>query len=162
MCCIRPSPGRECIMDVVPRGAELEPLGIRWGVWGGCTHSAIITTTSLGSSSFIQTLSSPFSDALLTPTNSTTKQLLFHTLLHTWFARLTLSVTTQDLFTKKSINKYCELQKAYDQHNSAYHNPAEKEKNNVYQPHSNNIHQLYNRWSPVSSAVSSFGMPITL
>jgi len=27
---------------------------------------------------------------------------------------------------------------------STYHNPA-GEKNNVYQPHSNNIHQLYNK-----------------
>jgi hypothetical protein len=59
-----------------------------------------------------------------------------------------------DLLTKKSTNKYCELQKAYEQHNSAYHNPAEMGKNNVYQPHSNNIHQLYNMWSCLSASVS--------
>jgi len=28
---------------------------------------------------------------------------------------------------------------------STYHNTAEKKKSNVYQPHSNNIHQLYNK-----------------
>jgi hypothetical protein len=32
------------------------------------------------------------------------------------------------LLTKKSINKYCELQNVYKRYNNAYHNPAEKEK----------------------------------
>jgi hypothetical protein len=45
--CIQRGAGGDRILDVVPRGTELEPLGIRRGVWAGCTHSAVIPTTSL-------------------------------------------------------------------------------------------------------------------
>jgi hypothetical protein len=49
------------------------------------------------------------------------------------------------LLTTKSINNHCELQKAYDGHNSAYHKlQNRKKRDNVYQPHSNNILQIYN------------------
>jgi hypothetical protein len=80
-CCNRRGRGGEHILDVVPRGTELKPLELRRGIWGGCTHSVIITTTSLWSSSFIQTLSSPFCDALTL--QSTKAQGNFCTYIHT-------------------------------------------------------------------------------
>jgi hypothetical protein len=46
-CCILRGPNGESILDVVPRGTGPEPFGIRWEVWGGCTHSAIITMSSV-------------------------------------------------------------------------------------------------------------------
>jgi hypothetical protein len=56
------------VVYVVPVGThlvsfprmKLKILGIKGGVWGGCTQPALISTTSLWSSSFIQTLPSPF------------------------------------------------------------------------------------------------------
>jgi hypothetical protein len=80
--CIQRCLGMERVMDVVPRGTEFETFGIRWRVWEGCTRSAIIATANLLSSSFIQTLSSPFSDALKLEIQH--KAATVHTLPHTW------------------------------------------------------------------------------
>jgi GrpB-like predicted nucleotidyltransferase (UPF0157 family) len=101
---------------------KLETFGIRRGVSRGCTHSAVITTTSLRSPSFIQTLSSPFPEGLQTPTTAQGNFCSIHH--HTHGSHDKHSALP---FRICLLRRYCELQKAYDRHNSAYHNPAEKE-----------------------------------
>jgi hypothetical protein len=143
-CCNWHSPGGECILDVVSRGTELEPLRIRWGVWGGWRHFQIIVASRVWSSNFIHSLSSPFCDALQTQTNSSTKQLLYvH--YHARGSRDKHSARPWRVYLLRRSWTNSELQKVYDWLNSAHHSPAEKEdKTNVCQPQSNDIHQLYN------------------
>jgi hypothetical protein len=106
-CCIRRGTGGNRILDVIPRWTELELLGIRRGIWGGCTHSAIIPKTSLWSSSFIKTLSSPFGQALQTQTNSSTQQLLYiHYRTHGSCDKHLARPSQVCLQGNKSINKY--------------------------------------------------------
>jgi hypothetical protein len=143
-CCNRHSPGGECILDVVPRGTELELLRIRWGVWGGCKHFQIIVTSRVWLSNIIHSLSSPFCDALEIQTNLSSKQLLYIR-YHARGSRDKDSARPCQVYLLRRSWKNSELQKVYDWLNSAYHNPAEKEdKNNVRQPQSNDIHQLCN------------------
>jgi hypothetical protein len=66
-CCILHGPSGEHIVDVVPGGTELEPQD-KMGSLGKLQTLVIIPTSSVWSSSFIQTLSSPFWEALLTQT----------------------------------------------------------------------------------------------
>jgi hypothetical protein len=80
------------------------------GAWWARIYSAVITTANFERPTLFR-LSSPSCDALQTPTKSSTRQLLsIH--YHTRGPRDNHSATMSGLLTKKSINKYCELQKA--------------------------------------------------
>jgi hypothetical protein len=59
----------ETYLGCCSQGDEARILRIRRGVLGGCTHSALIPTTSLWSSNAVQTHQ--------TPANSSTRQLLY-------------------------------------------------------------------------------------
>jgi hypothetical protein len=81
-CCIRRSRSGAHILDVVARWAELEPLGISQGVWGGYT---------LGIKPHVKSLIVHlYADILITilrcsaDSNSSRKQLQWQSSPHTW------------------------------------------------------------------------------
>jgi hypothetical protein len=108
--------------------------------WAGSTHLQIITTSRIWSSNFIQILIAVLRGSAdsnqLQHKATTVPFITIHMARAIHLARpyptkekrneLSSFHTRSAYWEIKSINKYCELQKAYDLHDSAYHNPAEK------------------------------------
>jgi hypothetical protein len=143
-------------MHVVPGMDGVRTFRNKTGSWAGSTRLQIIPTSRVWSSNFIQTIIAVFRVSAdsnqLQHKTTTVPFITIHMARAINLARphpnkekrkeLSSFHARSAYWEIQRINK---LQKAYDRHNSAYHNPAEKEKkNNVYQPHSNNSHQLYN------------------
>jgi hypothetical protein len=110
--------------------------------WAGSTHFQIIPTSKVWPSKFIQTLIAslrgPADFNQLEHEAATVPFVTTHTARGINVAcpypnktkrRKLYSFHTRSAYREsKSINKYCELQKEYDRHNSVYHNLTEKKK----------------------------------
>jgi hypothetical protein len=139
-CCIRPSPGGERLVDVIPRMDGVRTFWNKMGCWAGSTHLQIIPMSRVWSYNFIQILVTFLrcsADSIQLQHKATTIPFITIHMAHAIHLgcpypnrekrkELSSFHARSAYWETKSINQYIELQKAYEWHNSAYHNPAEK------------------------------------
>jgi hypothetical protein len=141
ICYIRPSPGRERIMGIVPEMDGVRTFRNKKGRWAGRKNFQKIPTSKVWFSNFVQTFITVLTgSAYSIQFQHKATTVPFITTTHGSRYTLGASISKQKekegtlflssqicLLRIKSINKYCELQNASDRHNRAYHNPAENE-----------------------------------